>query len=187
MARLLLLHGADVFAHFSVDGWTALHSACHGGHDHIAKLLVEEDLWWDGIAVGVDATATRAGYVNWTPLHLAAVRGYTEILQVLLKAKAANPFEVTGEFYVSSVQLNRLAAGDENAVTCVQKVVPTGASKDELDQGTAALRWFDGGLTPLHLSAFGGHLRTLRTLLRRSGRSQGNINVLTQTCRGQQR
>lgn len=36
----------------------------------------------------VDATATRAGYVNWTPLHLAAVRGYTEILQVLLKAKA---------------------------------------------------------------------------------------------------
>ena len=42
MARLLLLHGADVFAHFPVDGWTALHSACHGGHDHIAKLLVEE-------------------------------------------------------------------------------------------------------------------------------------------------
>ena len=36
----------------------------------------------------VDASATRPGYVNWTPLHLAAVRGYTEILQVLLKAKA---------------------------------------------------------------------------------------------------
>jgi len=46
MARLLLLHGADVFAHFSVDGWTALHSACHGGHDHIAKLLLEEVPGW---------------------------------------------------------------------------------------------------------------------------------------------
>lgn len=57
MARLLLLHGADVFAHFSVDGWTALHSACHGGHDHIAKLLVEEDPQWDGKAVGFAVTS----------------------------------------------------------------------------------------------------------------------------------
>eukprot|EP00435_Cladocopium_sp_Y103_P047250 s1012_g13.t2 len=199
MARLLLLHGADVFAHFSVDGWTALHSACHGGHDHIAKLLVEEakslheNTFQEGWSLlhlivlaaterllnrgaelvcwvlkqmpklEVDASATRPGYVNWTPLHLAAVRGYTEILQVLLKAKA-NPFEITGEFYVSSVQLNRLAAGDESAVTCVQQI---SAAKDELDQG----------LTPLHLSAFGGHLRTCRALLRRSKKS---INVMTQ-------
>lgn len=42
MTRLLVMYNADVFAHFSVDGWTALHSACHGGHDHMAKLLVEE-------------------------------------------------------------------------------------------------------------------------------------------------
>lgn len=42
MARLLLLNRADVFAHFEVDGWTALHSACHGGHDHVARLLLEE-------------------------------------------------------------------------------------------------------------------------------------------------
>ena len=42
MTRLLVMYSADVFAHFSVDGWTALHSACHGGHDHMAKLLVEE-------------------------------------------------------------------------------------------------------------------------------------------------
>ena len=42
MTRLLLLRCADIFAHFNVDGWTALHSACHGGHDHMARLLLEE-------------------------------------------------------------------------------------------------------------------------------------------------
>ena len=200
MTRLLVMYNADVFAHFSVDGWTALHSACHGGHDHMAKLLVEEakslheNTFQEGWSLlhlivlaaterllnrgaelvcwvlkqmpklEVNASATRAGYVNWTPLHLAALRGYTEILQVLLKAKA-NPFEMTGEFYVSSVQLNRLAAGDEAAVTCMQKV--EAASKDEIDQG----------LIPLHLSAFGGHLRTCRALLRHSKKS---INAMTQ-------
>ena len=42
MARLLLSHSADVFAHFAADGWTALHSACHGGHNHMAQLLLQE-------------------------------------------------------------------------------------------------------------------------------------------------
>ena len=54
----------------------------------------------------VNAVSTRVGYLQWTPLHLAAIRGYSEILTVLLKAKA-DPCAATGEFNVSSVQLNR--------------------------------------------------------------------------------
>ena len=66
LTRLLLLHGADVFAHFSVDGWTALHSACHGGHDHIAKLLVEE-------AKSLHENTFQEG---WSLLHLIVFLGF---------------------------------------------------------------------------------------------------------------
>eukprot|EP00913_Durusdinium_trenchii_P032979 g30874.t1 len=189
MTRFLLLNGADVFAHFQIDGWTALHSACHGGHDHIARLLLDEanafhektfQGGWSLLhlivlaatkrlqnrgadlvkwslkrmpSVQVDARSSRPGYEEWTPLHLAAARGYTEILQVLLTAKA-NPNAVTGDFYVSSIQLNRLASGDEEAVVCVQSVGT--ASEDQLDRG----------LRPIHLAAFGGHQRSCHVLIR---------------------
>ena len=60
-------------------------------HIPLISPLISSLIWrsWAQLTQ-VDASATRPGYVNWTPLHLAAVRGYTEILQVLLKAKAGS-------------------------------------------------------------------------------------------------
>ena len=51
MARLLLKETANVFAHFALDGWTALHSACYSGHDHLAQLLIELRLFQNAFNV----------------------------------------------------------------------------------------------------------------------------------------
>lgn len=53
----------------------------------------------------VDARSSRPGYEEWTPLHLAAARGYTEILQVLLTAKAGRK-ELMCSGYTLSLSLN---------------------------------------------------------------------------------
>jgi len=199
LARYLVARGADVFAHFSADGWTALHSACQSGHDHMATMLLSEveslheNVYRDGWSmmhiiilclshrlldsgaalvtwllkhmpnIQVDIPAQRAGYWDWTPLHLASVRGFTKVCAVLLKAKA-NAHAVTNDFHVRSQKHNKLAGGDEAEVVCIN-----------VGFGGVGPQWLDKGLLPIHLAAFGGHLRTLQLLVR-----HGNpINAMT--------
>lgn len=193
MARLLLSQGADVFAHFAKDGWTALHSACYSGHDHIAKLLLEEagslhegtlqDGWGlmhllalcvtDRLSkqgaslicwilkqmpgVELNAFSKHAGFYDWTPLHVAAARGMTQVCSALLKAKA-NVWASTGDFHVSSPHLNKFASAGS--------IASVGAGFDRVEG-----RHLDKGLLPLHVAAFGGQARTCQLLLRQAPRS----------------
>lgn len=199
LARYLLARGADVFAHFSADGWTALHSACQGGHDNVATMLLSEveslheNVYRDGWGmmhivvlclshrlldsgaalvrwllkhmpkIKVDIPAQRAGFCDWTPLHLASARGLAKVCVELLRAKA-NVHASTNDFHVRSLTHNRLAKGDEEAVVCM------GAGFSHVEP-----RWLDKGLLPIHLAAFGGHLRTLQLLVRQSN----PINAMT--------
>jgi len=193
MARLLLPQGADVFAHFVKDGWTALHSACYSGHDHIAKLLLEEagslhegtlqDGWGlmhlvalcvtDRLSkqgaslicwilkqmpgVELNAFSKHAGFYDWTPLHVAAARGMTQVCSALLKAKA-NVWASTGDFHVSSSHLNKFASAGS--------IASVGAGFERVEG-----RHLDKGLLPLHVAAFGGQARTCQLLLRQAPRS----------------
>mmetsp|Transcript_34478 Transcript_34478/g.62481 ORF Transcript_34478/g.62481 Transcript_34478/m.62481 type:complete len:731 (-) Transcript_34478:65-2257(-) len=200
VARLLLSRGADVFAHTSLDGWTALHSACHSGHDHVARMLIDEvpelhentfhegwslmhllalcmnDRLLDSGAallswaikhmpsLQIGTTSQRPGYWDWTPLHIVAARGFPKACSVLLKARA-DVNALTADFHVRSQKLNKFALGDESEVTGMK------AGFDGV-----APQWLDKGLQPIHLAAFGGHVRTLQLLVRHGS----SINSVTQ-------
>ncbi len=65
---------ADV-NHRGLDQWTALHFAANEGHlDVIKELLKHEELELEPMSS-----------INRTPLHLAAIRGYTNIVRFLLE------------------------------------------------------------------------------------------------------
>eukprot|EP00927_Polykrikos_kofoidii_P040049 TRINITY_DN34301_c0_g1_i1.p1 TRINITY_DN34301_c0_g1~~TRINITY_DN34301_c0_g1_i1.p1 ORF type:complete len:755 (+),score=81.79 TRINITY_DN34301_c0_g1_i1:72-2336(+) len=191
LIRTLLYRGANVFAHFSSDRWTALHSAAHHGHDHILRLvLVEaqelhENLVLDGFhflhllcevvnsrlssagsdllnwvlryrpEAEVDSRSQREGYINWTPLHLACARGCTGVAACLLHA-GANIDTRSGEFDVRSPLANELTSGQGAQV----------ASSEFITYDEREAVFLDKGLLPVHLAAFGGHLRTVQLLLR---------------------
>eukprot|EP00931_Biecheleriopsis_adriatica_P047407 TRINITY_DN27330_c0_g1_i7.p1 TRINITY_DN27330_c0_g1~~TRINITY_DN27330_c0_g1_i7.p1 ORF type:complete len:594 (-),score=96.57 TRINITY_DN27330_c0_g1_i7:40-1821(-) len=83
---------------------------------------------------------------------------------LLLKHKA-NVHAMTDDFHVSSVKLNGYATGVQAEVACVNAGF-----------GNVGPQWLDKGLLPIHLAAFGGHVRTVQLLVRH-GQS---INATTQ-------
>lgn len=192
VVRTLLSRRADLFAHFGRDRWSALHSAARAGHDHLVKLLLleahvlHENVEIDGFfmvhllieclntnlvnggvnllpwllkrqpSLHIDARSRRRGYIDWTPLHMASARGWVGALVFLLRAGAELDAR-TGEFFVGSQKVNAFAR--EAATECqVASIEPSFHS--------VAAHWFDEGLLPIHLAAFGGHLHAFRVLLR---------------------
>lgn len=189
--RILISHGARVYAHFENDRWTALHSAAHAGHDHVVRLLLveteelHENSWHDGFSLihilgeclnarllnsggdllswalrhmpsmAIDAKSTRLGYSDWTALHIACARGWTKSAVVLMRSHAKIT-ACTGEFHVRSSKVNEFVQSDAGAQV----------ASLEPNFHQVAPAWFDSGLLPIHLAAFGGHLRTLQMLMK---------------------
>mmetsp|Transcript_105962 Transcript_105962/g.203847 ORF Transcript_105962/g.203847 Transcript_105962/m.203847 type:complete len:791 (-) Transcript_105962:52-2424(-) len=225
--RCLLGRGATVYAHFGQDRWSALHSAAHAGHDHVVRMmLVEvEDLHenhlHDGFSllhilaecasprllnggadlflwalrhmpsIEIDFRSRRSGYEDWTPLHLACARGLSKVTVVLLRAHA-EVHARTGSFHVRSPFVNSIANGDGNR----------GAQVANTDRGydQVGVQWLDKGLLPIHLAAFGGHLRVVQHLVRCGqavnatterhrwtplmfGAWNGNVELVREVCR----
>lgn len=225
--RTLLSHGARVDAHFEVDRWTALHSAAHAGHDHVVRLLLveveefHENHWHDGFSLlhilgeclngrllnhgadlitwairhmpnmTIDARSQRLGYPDWTPLHIACARGWSKAAMVLLRNHAEINAR-TGEFHLRCALMNVLAQGDGYDGCQVASL--------QADFEQVGAQWLDGGLLPIHLAAFGGHLRTVQLLVKggqsinvRTSRHQwtplmfavwsGNVQLVSEICR----
>ncbi len=112
-------HGVSEFSSNEIKLDTPLHAAAENGHTEVSELLVTKykaninatnnqgesplnlALWNERKATavmlikkGADVNFTSKGFLpsqgNWTPLHYAAEKGYTDIVELLLK-KGANP------------------------------------------------------------------------------------------------
>lgn len=185
--HMLLEHGAEVCANFEKDKWTALHSAAHAGFEKVVRMLLVEveelhdkhsfdgftllhilaeclNSRLDGVelfafvlrhmhSVDVNARSQRLGYLDWTPLHMVCARGCTKVATLLIRSRAQVSAR-TGEFHLRSPMKNLFAAGDGQVADL------------EADYGKVEPHWFDSGLLPLHLAAFGGHSRTWQMLLK---------------------
>ncbi|CAD7951574.1 unnamed protein product [Amoebophrya sp. A120] len=281
---------ANLFLYLQKDRWTCLHSAAYHGHEHILKLLLQEDCWcnlntgntqqdWDHVGnagepnaaalsnnmdgfsllhvlceiinsnlpnggsdllkwalannIGgmvntndlidrdffspskakarhlnfmtpdvktqrdvrdTDATATaginiaskRAGFENWTPLHLCAARGKIKSIIQLLRF-GADLHCRTGDFvlhlpgFQSLCQGDIVAHADYPALNSAAPEDQRSPTRNPAIFGTKEFEDFsiDNGLLPIHLAAFGGHLRTLQFLLQHGQ----NINATTKRYR----
>ncbi len=99
IARVLLQHGADVNAVHREAGSTALEYAVLTGRTAIVKLL---------LAAGAN-TARRYRY-DQTVLHLAAARGFPQILELLVNSRIAlNPVDVNGNTPLDEAVLHNQA------------------------------------------------------------------------------
>lgn len=74
--QILIDHGANVDASHGYR-WRAIHYAVREGEIECLKILIKN---------GADVNA-KIFYWDWTPLHLAAIRESTTILEILLKQK----------------------------------------------------------------------------------------------------
>ncbi len=114
--RALLEQGADANA-AQPDGMTALHWAAVGNHVEIATMLVYA-------GATVKATTRLGGY---TPLHLAARNGGTDVARVLLDGGAdPNRFTTTG---VTAAHF----AADADAADVIRLLAARGANVDARD------------------------------------------------------
>jgi glycerophosphodiester phosphodiesterase len=81
IVRLLVDSGVDINWQDQV-GETALHFAARFGHEECAKILLE------GTAEQKADTNLVENYFGWTPLHIAAVDGHLNVLELLIAAGA---------------------------------------------------------------------------------------------------
>eukprot|EP00927_Polykrikos_kofoidii_P072724 TRINITY_DN68808_c0_g1_i1.p1 TRINITY_DN68808_c0_g1~~TRINITY_DN68808_c0_g1_i1.p1 ORF type:complete len:713 (+),score=99.41 TRINITY_DN68808_c0_g1_i1:169-2307(+) len=205
--RTLLGRGASVFAHSDMDSWTALHSAAHGGHDHIMRLLLVEssELHESKVCSGFSLAHLIAECLN---PRLAD--GGCEILQ--WTAKHVKSLDVNARSwrsgFVGWTPLHiACARGRTRCVDCLLRLgaddnlasdeyhmrskqmheflaeggedasVKVAAGEHEEASDMIGDHYFDVGLLPIHIAAMGGHLRAVQLLLRK-GQS---INVETKS------
>mmetsp|Transcript_42455 Transcript_42455/g.92624 ORF Transcript_42455/g.92624 Transcript_42455/m.92624 type:complete len:655 (+) Transcript_42455:45-2009(+) len=199
LVHLFLQRGAKAFAGYDKDRWSALHSAAVPGHDAVLRaILCEAEDVHDKFAVdgfellhtctellnpklvdgGADflqfvlkytscepaAPAERLGFVDHNALHLCCLRGKMKSAVALLRHGVDINLR-TGEFYLQSRRMNAVAQSS-GVVSC------------SVEPGLAKLpvEVFDEGLLPIHLAAFGGHVRTLQ-VLSRMGQSESAVTL----------
>jgi ankyrin repeat protein len=149
-------------------GETAVMAALYRGHHHIvnevaavlerngrmdifaAAALGRMDALERVIAAGVNVFA----YDGWTPLHLAAFFGRTEVVERLLKADA--DLHAISRNALKNTPLHAAIAGGH--VDVALTLIAHGAAVDVADAG---------GHTPLHIAAEAGLLPVARALVAR--------------------
>jgi ankyrin repeat protein len=149
-------------------GETAVMAALYRGHHHIvdevgavlerngrmdifaAAALGRMDALEKVIAGGVNVFA----YDGWTPLHLAAFFGRTEVVERLLKARA--DLHAISRNALKNTPLHAAIAGGH--VDVALTLIAGGAAVDVADAG---------GHTPLHIAAEAGLLPVARALVAR--------------------
>ena len=166
IVQLLLEAGADKDATAS-DGKTPLHIAATGGHSEVVKLLLEAGayrdvvpaelcphllgFWQDVINMGTENYTAKVE--RKTPLQVAAMKGHSEVVKLLLEAgadKEAAPAEQN-----RGKRALHLAAENGHWQN-VQLLLEAGADKDATDHC---------GMTALHFAAERGHSKVVELLV----------------------
>ncbi|CAG0904062.1 unnamed protein product, partial [Cyprideis torosa] len=139
VARDLVAHGADVNAKDRGD-MTPLITATGGGHVETVEFLVRE--------TEADLEG-RDNITGWTALALAAVKGHTHVMEILLAAGA------------------EVDARDSDGGTPLQRACREGSQEGVrllIDHG-ADWTLANDFVTPLHFAADGGHTSSVACLL----------------------
>jgi len=153
------------------NGWTSLHLAAHFGHEPVVRLLLErvdpepsDDTQWTPLhhaaqsnyatiaslllSKNVNADAfTKAG---WSALHIAASKGHSETVRVLLEKAEANLPIGDGDGR-TPLHLAASSGHAETVRVLLAKADPTVTTKD--------------GKTALHFAAENGHAEVTRALV----------------------
>jgi ankyrin repeat protein len=138
------------------EGFTPLHQACEGNHVETVKLLLQFR--------GID-TNPRDSQMKMTPLHVAAERGFPDVLQVLLAYTGPS----------KPVELNARDKRDATPLIIVAEIGNESCAKILLDYPGVELNAQDGdGKSALHCAAEHGGGEVLTMLLAMKGL---NVNV----------
>jgi ankyrin repeat protein len=140
LEALIEVGGADLFSRIGFHGYSALHIAAILGYNSVIQQLLNI-----GFAVDV-----RDKY-GFTPLHMAAEHGHSQAVKLLLEVSEGKL--LYGEDLRSPAHLAAFQGYNE--------VIDLLLNANE----AGCLSADDGGLTPLHWAAFGGHLAIVKKLL----------------------
>jgi ankyrin repeat protein len=152
MARVLLQHGADVNAAHREAGSTALEYAVLTGHTAVVKLL---------LAAGADTT--RRYRYDQTVLHLAAARGFPQILESLVSSQAAiNPVDANGNTPLDEAVLHNQMASIRFLISHGAEVKYTHATDGRGPVHEAAIKGFSS-ILPLLVDAGANPVRRDRS------------------------
>lgn len=180
--RLLLRWKADPAITDPVYDINALHIACHFGHEHAARLFLQ-----NGASVNAITNAEAADGV--TPLFICAQKGYASMLSMLLSAKAdanimrasdeTSPIHISsqkGHLTIVKALIRKKATSIETLDHCSRKTHATAffaacvKSHPMVVQCLAAAKAdinkveTKGKLTPLFMAQTLGHTHIVRML-----------------------
>ena len=163
-AKALLKEGADVNGRVSLDKQTSLHGAAESGKAGVARLLIES---------GADLDAPD--YRSFTPLHRAAAAGQAKLVELLLShgatPSARNTFKETPLHAIAGAMAGStdVSVSDRVRVRIVNMLLDAGAKLEAVGNRNC---------TPLNLSAGGGDVALVRTLLARGANPNPKVSAL---------
>lgn len=157
--RSVLATGADVNQRVQtvvggaeLAGQTALHAAALGGHDVVADILLSN---------GAKVNAVAHGSGRTTPAKIAASKGFSRTLAVILAYGADPTFNGGGGDYKTPIHM----AAMEGHNTCLQLLLAALNQTASHPQYNDDWRWDQSGTTPLMLAVMFGHRKTVSMLL----------------------
>ena len=144
----LLRQGANINT-IDFKSTTPLYHASRRGNRAVVELLCERNADFN-----IKCKEVPERYLGgWTALHIAAFRGHTPVVEVLLKNGVEVEQKTECHWFYTALQL----AAREGRVSTVQCLLKAGASIND----TTASGW-----TALHFASSGGHVGVVETLLK---------------------
>jgi uncharacterized protein YerC len=158
------------------DGWTPLHIAALNGRLEVVRLLLGKGVNKEAVSKVGCAPAFRAEehapdlawpldlsplttlQDGWTPLHFAALSGHLEVIRLLLQKGAKK--EAADEVGVGTVGRRQCHQQHSYPFT-----IPSSLSVYSPLYNHSTLTFLQDGWTPLHISAWKGHLEVVGLLL----------------------
>ena len=154
---LVIRHAEDLHSQCFHDAFAPLHLAVRGGHEDIARVLLEH---------GADITSQTNE--RWTPLHIASQWGYEQVTSLLLEHGAdataqtndgSTPLHLAvreGREDVARILLKHgadVASQTNDGSTPLHLASQEGVASLLLEHGADATARTDDGSTPLHLAS----------------------------------
>ena len=163
---MLLAYGADINVYADNPTHTPLNVAVVQGFTDIVRILLSEgaaavyrnnaNLISILLAYGADAEAAESGFLGWTPLIVATVEGFIDVVRLLLTEGAS----VSGTDPIGNTALYHATTHSQGAI--VDVLLAHGASPDVPN---------DVGRTPLHAAASHYHIALIRAARKKDRRT----------------